>query len=88
MNVSLTPELEELVTAKVQSGLYQTASEVIREGLRLMQEKDMLRQIKLEQLRKDLMVAVDAEKRGDFAPLDVEEILAEGRRRLSARKEA
>ena len=40
MNVSLTPELEELVNLKVRSGLYQTASEVVREALRLLKQKD------------------------------------------------
>ena len=39
MNVSLTPELERLVDDKVKSGLYQTASEVIREGLRLLKQR-------------------------------------------------
>ena len=40
MNVSLTPELERMVQEKVASGLYQTASEVVREGLRLLKERD------------------------------------------------
>jgi antitoxin ParD1/3/4 len=40
MNVSLTPELEELVNLKVRSGLYQTASEVVREALRLLKQRD------------------------------------------------
>jgi antitoxin ParD1/3/4 len=40
MNISLTPELEQLVNDKVKSGLYQTASEVIRDGLRLLKERD------------------------------------------------
>ena len=40
MNVSLTPELEELVNEKVRSGLYQTASEVVREALRLLKQRD------------------------------------------------
>ena len=40
MNVSLTPELEELVNEKVRSGLYQTASEVVREALRLLKLRD------------------------------------------------
>ena len=47
MNVSLTPELERLVKEKVESGLYQTASEVVREALRLLKERDHAR----EQLR-------------------------------------
>lgn len=40
MNVSLTPELEDLVNDKVRSGLYQTASEVVREALRLLKQRD------------------------------------------------
>ena len=85
MNVSLTPELEALVTAKVQSGRHYSASEVIPEGLRLMQEKDMLRQIKLEQLRKDLMIGIDSANRGELAPLDIEAIITEGRKMLAKR---
>jgi len=43
MNVSLTPELEKLISEKVDSGLYQTASEVVREALRLLKERDQER---------------------------------------------
>lgn len=54
MNVNLTPQLEELVRSKVASGLYTSASEVVREALRLMDEQDRLRAAKLEQLRDDI----------------------------------
>lgn len=54
MNVNLTPQLEELVRAKVASGMYTSASEVVREALRLMDEQDRLRAAKLEQLRDDV----------------------------------
>jgi len=54
MNVNLTPQLEELVRSKVASGMYTSASEVVREALRLMDEQDRLRAVKLEQLRKDI----------------------------------
>ncbi len=43
MNVSLTTELEDFVTAKVESGRYTSASEVVREALRLMEERDQAR---------------------------------------------
>ena len=43
MNVSLTPELEQFIDAKVESGLYNNASEVVREGLRLLKEHDEVR---------------------------------------------
>lgn len=54
MNVNLTPQLEDLVRSKVASGLYTSASEVVREALRLMEEQDRLRDAKLEQLRSDV----------------------------------
>jgi len=61
MNVSLTPELERLVNEKVESGLYQTASEVVREALRLLKERDQARQ----QLRADVQAGFDQLARGD-----------------------
>ena len=54
MHVSLTRALEDLVRRKVESGLYNNASEVVREALRLMQEHDELRRLKLERLREEL----------------------------------
>ena len=66
MNVSLTPELERLVNEKVESGLYQTASEVVREALRLLKERDYAR----EQLRGDVQVGFDALTRGEGRTYD------------------
>jgi antitoxin ParD1/3/4 len=54
MHVSLTPKLEDLIREKVDSGLYNNASEVVREALRLMQEHDEVRRLKLERLREAL----------------------------------
>ena len=54
MNVNLTPQLEDLVRSKVSSGLYTSASEVVREALRLMQEQDRLREARLEELRREV----------------------------------
>lgn len=70
MNVSLTPELEQYVTNKVESGLYQTASEVVREGLRLLKEKEELHQTKLDELRREIQVGIDQADRGELSPLD------------------
>jgi antitoxin ParD1/3/4 len=52
MNVSLTPALEKMVQEKVKSGLYNNASEVIREALRLMKESEDVRRAKLKRLKK------------------------------------
>jgi len=51
MNVSLTPELERWVAEKVESGRYNSASEVIREALRLLEEQELLKQKHLSEIR-------------------------------------
>ena len=85
MNVNLTPQLEGLVKQKVASGLYSSASEVVREALRLMEEQDRMRAIKLEQLREDIR---DGMSSGDPQPWNTEEIKREGRARRNTRKAA
>ena len=84
MNISLTPHLEKLVQGKVESGLYNSASEVMREALRLMEERDQLRELRLEELRREIQKGMDS---GEATPLDMEEIKARGRMRLAARRE-
>jgi antitoxin ParD1/3/4 len=86
MNVSLTKELEQFVQAQVESGMYYSASEVIREGLRLLKEKDLLRQIKIEEFRKEVQKGIDSIESGSSVPFEVEEIKAKGRERLAAKK--
>ncbi len=54
MNVNLTPQLEELVRAKVDSCMYTSASEVVREALRLMDEQDRFRQAKIDELKREV----------------------------------
>jgi antitoxin ParD1/3/4 len=51
MNVSLTPALEKMVQKKVESGLYNNASEVVREALRLLQQSEEFRRAKLKRLK-------------------------------------
>ncbi len=60
MNVNLTPQLEVLVRAKVDSGMYTSASEVVREALRLMDEQDRLRQAKLQELQRDVRKGLES----------------------------
>jgi len=72
MNVSLTPELEQLVHAKVKSGRYLSASEVIREGLRLLEERDRLFELRLTELQHKITVGVEQADRGElFEAADV-----------------
>ena len=68
MNVSLTPELEKFVAGKVESGRYQSASEVIREGLRLLDDQDRLRETQLGEVRKKVQAGLDQLDRGEGIP--------------------
>jgi len=83
MNISLTPYLEDLVKGKVESGLYNSASEVMREALRLLEERDRLRELRFEELRREIQKGIDS---GAATPLDMEEIKARGRKRLAAQQ--
>lgn len=90
MNISLTPELEALVTEKVQSGMYYSASEVIREGLRLLKEQDELRRIRFEELKREVTKGVESLDNSRFAIYSstadlTNHIKTEGRKRLAAR---
>jgi antitoxin ParD1/3/4 len=66
MNVSLTPELERLIHRKVESGLYLSASEVVREALRLLEERDRLNALKLDELRKEIQIGIDQADLGEL----------------------
>ena len=70
MNVSLTPELELLVAEKVKTGMYQTSSEVILEGLRLLKERDE----HLEALRRDVRDGFMAVERGEYTDYDAKSV--------------
>lgn len=61
MNVSLTPRLVDFVHRKVEAGLYGSSSEVIREALRLMEERDRQREATLAALRGDDGTSQDSE---------------------------
>ncbi|MBL7004944.1 MAG: type II toxin-antitoxin system ParD family antitoxin [Gammaproteobacteria bacterium] len=66
MHVSLTNELESRVKAKVESGLYNNASEVIREALRFMDtHEDWIHEVKLAHLREQLNIGTDQLDRGE-----------------------
>lgn len=66
MNVSLTPELEKFVADKVETGRYTSASEVVREALRLLEEHEKSRAARLEEFNRELQRRIDAVDRGEF----------------------
>ena len=82
MNVSLTPELEKFVSNKVQTGRYNSASEVVREALRLLEEHEHARAARLGEFNKELVRRLAALDRGEHVDPD------EARSRLRGRSEA
>ena len=87
MNVSLGSKWERFVDAKVKSGDFQTASEVLREGLRLLEEKDLLKRVtvsSLTDLKKKLLEGISSLDRGER--IDGEEAFEKLRRKVRERK--
>jgi antitoxin ParD1/3/4 len=77
MNVSLTDELGEFVNAKVSSGRYASASEVVREALRLMERHEQIEAAKLQWLREAYQAGLAS---GDAGELDMAAVKAEARK--------
>lgn len=86
MNVNLTPELEALVQRKVESGLYNNQSEVVREALRLLAQQDRLREAHAEKLRGALAKGLAQADRGEL--VDGPSVVREIRGALGKRKKA
>ena len=82
MNISLTPHLEEMIRAKIESGSYTSASEVVREALRLLEEEDQLRSLKLQRLREDIREGLES---GPSTPFNPKEIKRAARSKKRAR---
>lgn len=78
--------LDEFVADLLKTGLYQSQSEVLREGLRLLKEREELKQLRLAELRREISVGIAEADRGEF--VDGKEVFAEIRRRSAARKRA
>jgi len=83
MNINLTPSLEKMVRDKVKSGLYTSASEVIREALRLMAEQDSIRQAKMDLLRQDIHAGMES---GPAVVWNPEEVKKAGRKKQQERQ--
>jgi antitoxin ParD1/3/4 len=81
MNISLTPHLEELIREKIASGSYTSASEVVREALRLLEQEDQLRALKLQSLRQHIRDGLDS---GPSKPFDPQLIKRAARQKKSS----
>ena len=80
MNISLTPELEQFVQSTVNNGRYSSASEVVWAALRLLEQREIERLVRLEELRKEIMIGIEASDRGEV--FDGKEVLRELREEI------
>ena len=84
MNVSLTPELEKFVSTKVESGRYNSASEVVREALRLLEEHDQAKTSRLAEFNHELGRRLDMLDRGQS--VEPTEVRSKLKRKSAARR--
>ena len=70
MNVHLTPELEQLVQSRVKSGRYNSASEVVREALRLLEQRDEVFALRKDEMRRQIEEGWQSAGRGEFVDGD------------------
>lgn len=69
-NINLTDHFESLIEDSIASGRYKNASEVVRDGLRMLEDRQREDAAKLERLRAEAQVGLDALDRGDFVEVD------------------
>lgn len=89
MNVSLTDELERWIEARVASGLYRSSSEVVREALRLLREREEYKELRRDELRRLVQQGIDDVDAGRVTPFghhEVDAIKTRGRAALAAKK--
>lgn len=86
MNVNLGPVFDQFVADLLRGGLYQSQSEVLREGLRLLKEREELKQLRLAELRKEIAIGSRQADCGEF--VDGNQAFAEIRKRSAGRKRA
>jgi len=80
MNISLTPELEQFIDSTVKKGRYSSPSEVIQAALRLLEEREMERLLRLEELRKEIAIGIEHSDQGDI--FDGEEVIRQLRQEI------
>ena len=86
MNVNLGTVFDKFIADLLKSGMYQSQSEVVREGLRLLKDREELKKLRLAELRREIALGSAEADRGDF--IDGEKTFADIRKRSAKRKHA
>jgi len=77
MNVNLSPTFDSYIRKQLESGIYNNASEVIREALRLKMQQDEIYSTKIHALRAAIIKGEDS---GESSSFDIQEIIGEAKR--------
>lgn len=91
MEITLTAELENLVKEEIASGNFDSPAEVVRESLLLLKESRLPREVRRENLRREIQKGIDAMRQGQFRTYDsademIEDVIKEARTEFEARK--
>lgn len=86
MNISLTPELEQLIQTQLESGKYTSAEEVILAGIKLLEERERVYKGRFEELKKEVTIGIEELERGES--FDGREVIEQLRQKNQARKQA
>lgn len=74
MNVNLGETFDQFIADLIRSGLYQSQSEIVREGLRLLKEREDIRKMRLALLRGEIDKGVEQLDSGEFETYDEESL--------------
>lgn len=92
MNINLGTQWEAFISEQIRGGRYMSASEVVRDGLRLLEEREEFRRARLDALRSEIAEGVHDMESGNFVELDeaglsrlAQEVKARGRRNLGGK---
>lgn len=84
MNISLSSEIKKFIKSQVESGKYPSAEDVIVAGIRLLEERERIYQGRFEELKKEIMVGVEASQRGEV--VDGETVFSQLQQKLQQRR--
>jgi antitoxin ParD1/3/4 len=85
MNISFTPELEQFIHNQVASGKYTSTEEVIVAGIKLLEERESIYQGRFEELRREIMLGVEASERGEV--INAETVFHQLEQKLQQRRQ-
>lgn len=80
--INLTDGLHDWIAGKIAGGNYNNASEVIREGLRLLRAQEEMRELEMKLLRQKVLTGLNQAERGEFSGRNVKKIIADSKKLL------